>query len=671
VYKAPAILCFVLVLSAQQAWGLVLQDSVQVPSDQRPPDNVIARWGNNASAVAIGSEYLLTVRHAGGGVGSTVTIGGTTYVVAEVVAHTTADLRVVRITKLDGSLAQLSSYVPYNTDSTLDYNYTAVIGGYGWTAGTALYSGSNLYGWSWSQQEALRWGANQVAGGSILISGSMSTACVRTRFDGPSSTDHVTYEAAAAWGDSGGGWFRYVSGSWRLMAITAGVQHTNPEALPFEQSWFDDPATSEVDGDYNYGARLSTYSAWIAPALNKWKNDSDGTWGAAGNWSAAVPTSTAVATFDATLTGTRTVTINTNSTVGTVRFLTDATVRLVGSKTLTFDTPAGTNYIFVTGTGGASRQYIEAPVAIKQPLVLRLGGSSSLTMSGGISGSNSIFKTGGGVVTLSGSLSYTGTTVIEQGLLNIRSPLTADVSVSVKGGGVAFGAPQSLAQLAVTNAGVAAIDGSQTVSARSLALSSSAVVDLGTGAMIVDYASSSPYQQVWNSIAAARNGGAWDKPGIRSSAITDPTVMSVAAIDNATFLGGPFSTFGGKNVDASSVLMALVLAGDIDMSGEVNAADYFYIDFYLDTAGGGWMAGDLDYSGEVNSADYFYLDFTLGMSMSDLSLAGLPAAAGNDLPALLSQQYSATTGINLVPEPLTALLLTGGAGLLLARRRNT
>src|SRR5687767_2067050 len=59
--------------------------------------NVVGSWGTNASAVAIAPNYILTTRHQGGGVGTPVVFGGTSYVVDQEILVGNADLRIARI----------------------------------------------------------------------------------------------------------------------------------------------------------------------------------------------------------------------------------------------------------------------------------------------------------------------------------------------------------------------------------------------------------------------------------------------------------------------------------------------------------------------------------------------------------------------------------------------
>ena len=126
----------------------------------RPPDAVVGWWSDNASAVAIGPNYIVTTCHQLRGVGATVNFGGTDYTVAEVFQHAKADLRICRITTTGGADANLTSYVGYNT-SQAEANQTAVMGGFGFGRGTAH---PTYYDWAWTDNKTERWGQNYVSG---------------------------------------------------------------------------------------------------------------------------------------------------------------------------------------------------------------------------------------------------------------------------------------------------------------------------------------------------------------------------------------------------------------------------------------------------------------------------------------------------------------------------
>src|SRR5690349_16242988 len=92
---AGAVACLVLAGGEARAVITFPQDDATIGSVPHPPSNVVGAWGGvgtgNATAVAIAPNYILTARHQGGGVGTSVTFGATTYLVAQETLVGTAD----------------------------------------------------------------------------------------------------------------------------------------------------------------------------------------------------------------------------------------------------------------------------------------------------------------------------------------------------------------------------------------------------------------------------------------------------------------------------------------------------------------------------------------------------------------------------------------------------
>lgn len=262
-----------LLASTGSGWALILHnDANPVPPDSRPPDAWVARWGPNASAVVIGPDRVVTTRHQGGDVGTTVVVDGVSYLVAQTYNHTLADLRVARLTTLSGGAPNFTSWANvYLTNDEM--NQTAVIGGYGKTNAAPLTKNGTVYGYQWSAPDLnaqLRWGQNNVLVTSTINGGYRSEVIVAD-FDGAGEGGAIAYECAAAWYDSGGGWFiRDGGGYFRLAGLTRGAEahyqpgHEGDEAYRLQQAWFrnaNNPGT--LDPDSLDGVRVSVYANWI------------------------------------------------------------------------------------------------------------------------------------------------------------------------------------------------------------------------------------------------------------------------------------------------------------------------------------------------------------------------------------------------------------------------
>lgn len=251
-------------------------DAVAVPAALA---NVAGRWATNASAVAIGPNHVLTTRHQGGGVGTTVTFGGVPYVVAQQTPIGAADLRVCRIERAPGVDAGLASFVPvYAGDDAVAPAQPTTLVGFGRGRGTELTTAGGTYGYAWGDAgtAALRAGRNLIDGEednveyTIIGPADLSTNMLVADFDRRSAPSAVAGEATVAEFDSGAGWFvEDGPGNWRVRAITAAVDHVGTnDAAPANQALFasqDDATVGEPD--LVYGVRLADYAGQISAAV--------------------------------------------------------------------------------------------------------------------------------------------------------------------------------------------------------------------------------------------------------------------------------------------------------------------------------------------------------------------------------------------------------------------
>lgn len=253
--------CFVIVLAC-----LVLCDGAAVaivlhPEGEpnlvvwtdRPDANIIGRWGSNASCVAISENAVITTRHQGGGIDTTVEIGGNSYVVADVCNCGAADLRIAKL-----YAANLESYAEVFTD-TNEIGQELVLSGYGDGRGGLLQTGGKTYGYSWdnSSNTTLRLGTNETDGTEDDSTvGAYTSDVIIADFDGLGEGGFTAYEAALGVHDSGGGWFIKVGEHWRLAGLSRGVEHSG-------ESWFrNNMFPSILDPDLIDAVRISSYSGW-------------------------------------------------------------------------------------------------------------------------------------------------------------------------------------------------------------------------------------------------------------------------------------------------------------------------------------------------------------------------------------------------------------------------
>jgi len=125
-------------------------------------------------------------------------------------------------------------------------------------------------------------------------------------------------------------------------------------------------------------------------------------------------------------------------------------------------------------------------------------------------------------------------------------------------------------------------------------------------------------------LARGYNGGSWTGKGITSSA-----AAAVAAG------GSPRRTALGYTFDPSTITIKYARAGDADLDGNVNLADFNRLASGFGSTNGFWFTGDFNYDGLVNLTDFNQLAANFGVS------AAGPGVTPEDWAALASA----------VPEP--------------------
>jgi len=437
--KRPLWVCLLaaagLLAAAAPAPALVLHPDDGGPPPVRPPDDVVGQWMSNGSCVAIAPNYVITTLHQGGGVGGTVTIGGLTYMIAEEFDHSTADLRVVRLTNSDGTDANLSYSIPLysGTDEAIE-NVTVVIGGYGKGRGSDKTTPDGVtYGYTWEgdSNSTLRWGANYVDTVTAPPPTSLySLATLNADFDGPNAApdqNHVSYEAAVAQWDSGGGWFINVGTEGNPVWQVAGLSHGAQNAVNQESLFLDSTDPTQPAPDAIYAVCVSTYANWIAAveARSEWNPTSGVLWSTSGNWTPNVVPSgpDKFAVLGSKISGNQTVTLNSNVTLGTLRFDSagNYTLSRSGGAKLIFSVTSGAATIDVVNLHGNAAHAITAPVTLNSHLIVTQDSAGDFTFSGAIGGLYGLIKQGAGTVVLATANSFGGGVEVVEGPLRVTA----------------------------------------------------------------------------------------------------------------------------------------------------------------------------------------------------------------------------------------------------------
>ncbi len=278
---------------------------------------------------------------------------------------------------------------------------------------------------------------------------------------------------------------------------------------------------------------------------------------------------------------------------------------------------------------------------------------NTLTLTGQISGTNTLQKTDAGVLVLGGSNSYSGGTDVTAGTVVIATgaALPTNSSVNISGG---------LLQLAQNATG-------EKVS--SLAISGGGVLDITNNHMYVVYGSGTdPVSTILGYLKSGYNNGGWNGTnGIISSFAQTKTNGLSYGVGWADGDDGVHNV-GNTLLTTGEILLKYTLVGDANLDGTVNGTDFSILAANFGLGVTNWDQGNFLYGSSVNGSDFSALaaNFGQGDSGADglvtpADIAALDAfAAANGLPAPV---------IAAVPEPATMSIVLGSSIAALARRR--
>jgi hypothetical protein len=377
------------------------------------------------------------------------------------------------------------------------------------------------------------------------------------------------------------------------------------------------------DRDLVINGGTSTPAVGIGPLIRSWKSASGGTWSDATKWNNGVPNNASgnvpVAFFDAISTA-QTVTVGSDVTVGGLSF--DNTARYT-----------------LDGPGRITLRHSPSPPPEPQavaPVHLWVGRGSHTINAPMTLATNTIItvQQSAGVLTLSNDVTVNaGVGITKAGAGTVEMKNVRADSLAVNGGKVTV----------LTNGANAAASVVKSLSV------SSGRIDLRNNKLIARGPANGGTSTVFgieSLVASGRNGGTWNGDGVVTS-MSDAGVgiqKTTLAVAAAGDVGK--STFAGFSVASTDVLVMYTYAGDANLSGNVDADDYFRIDRGYARGDDGFTNGDFDYSGAIDGDDFFLID-------SSFSNQGSPISSG----------------VTAVPEPAGLSLLVGGLLLACRRRR--
>jgi lysophospholipase L1-like esterase len=183
-------------------------------------------------------------------------------------------------------------------------------------------------------------------------------------------------------------------------------------------------------------------------------------------------------------------------------------------------------------------------------------------------------------------------------------------------------------------------------------------IDIGSGEKIISY-TTDPKARILFEIGRGFNGGAWNGPGIMSSAAATNHSFGVGFGDGADGVD--------PNLSSGQIELFYTLYGDINLDGVVNGTDFGILAANFGrSVSNGWEQGDFNYDGSVNGSDFALLAANFGQSDAGVAVT-LPASEWVALDA-----FAAEHGLLAeVPEPSTVGIgFLGVLGFFLTRRRD-
>jgi fibronectin-binding autotransporter adhesin len=206
-------------------------------------------------------------------------------------------------------------------------------------------------------------------------------------------------------------------------------------------------------------------------------------------------------------------------------------------------------------------------------------------------------------------------------------------------------------------------------SQNSITINGSSALDITNNHLIISYgANADPISTIRSYLISGYAGGAWNGPGIDSSAanalfVSGNKHYGLGYADGADMNGSSPVVAG---LGAGNIEIKYTLYGDANLDGVVNGTDFGILAAHFGDQVTAWDEGDFNYDGVVNGTDFGALAANFGQQASGTAIQ-LPAA---DYAAL--DAFAAANGLMAdVPEPASAsLLLLAGMGVLSRRRRS-
>jgi hypothetical protein len=373
------------------------------------------------------------------------------------------------------------------------------------------------------------------------------------------------------------------------------------------------PYDSSTAGTAGASTLLSYTVGGVTTVDATWASAINGVWSLSSNWAGGIAPNGIghTATFGGVINAAHTVTLDAPQTVGTLNFNNPNAYTLAGAA-ITIDGTAGGAINVIAGS-----HFIDSAVNLMDDTIVTVTpAGSTLAFRGSLAASgHTISKAGAGKATFA----------------NVRA-----AALNLQAGSVQIPAQAS----ALAAAGTSVLN--------SLAITDGASLDLTNNALVIDYAAGSLGTLPADVRTLLLNN--------KLVATGRPASQRIGYVDNA--VGTPRTTFGGVDVDASSLLIAFTVGGDANLSRAVDFADLVLLaQNYNVLANATWQIGDFNYDAKVDFADLVILAQNYNGSAIEADR--------------LTSDFAADWALaqSMVPEPAT-LSIAASAVLLVRRRRH-
>ena len=358
---------------------------------------------------------------------------------------------------------------------------------------------------------------------------------------------------------------------------------------------------------------------------SKWISTFSGDYFNPSNWqNGLIPNGIdAIANFTTPIaSGTRTVFADSNYTLGTLRFNSDNTYQLVGTRMTIASTTAG----LIEVLSGTPKINLETTIASSTTISIAAGASLRISDPTTLSPGVTITKTGGGILTFQSSLTSEAASTLAVQSGNVHFDGTTASLGTISGSGLLAVNHGNLTVQNLSAASLSLADGTSAVILpnastpallTALSISGTASLHSNDNDLIINYSDASPIVQLITYLQAGQLLPSPDDDGL-------PTTLAIA---EAADLG--LTEFSGIAIDDTTVVLKYTYVGDANLDGQVDALDYERIDLAIGNTGVfGTAQGDLNYDGNVDALDYEQVDLNIGNGVgSPLTGTGAPLGA--------------------------------------------